>query len=124
MTETTILVCTTCRYSTDEEAHQGDRGGTLLLGHVQEAAVEEQSVRVRQYECLMGCDNHCNVQIRAPGKIGYMLSRFTPDSASASAIVEYAARHHESSTGQVPYRQWPQGVKGHFAARIPPLDGE
>ena len=37
------------------------------------------------------------------------------------AVAGYAALHAESAGGQVPYRQWPQGVKGHFTTRHPPL---
>lgn len=124
MTKTTILVCTTCRYSTEDEAHDGTRGGAILLDHMMRAAQDKDNVRVQPFECLMGCDNHCNVQVRGPGKIGYMLSRFAPDATSAEAIAGYADLHQQSASGQVPYRQWPQGVKGHFAARIPPLEGD
>jgi predicted metal-binding protein len=37
-------------------------------------------------------------------------------------VVDYARLHAESPTGQVPFKQWPQGVKGHFVARIPAID--
>ncbi len=39
----------------------------------------------------------------------------------AQAIVDYARLHAASDSGQVPYRQWPEGVKGHFVTRHPPL---
>jgi predicted metal-binding protein len=49
---------------------------------------------------------------------------FKPSEASAEAIVEYAELHAASETGRVPFKQWPQGVKGHFVARIPALGGK
>ena len=33
----------------------------------------------------------------------------------------YAEKHAESETGQVPFREWPQAIKGHFVTRHPPL---
>ena len=55
------------------------------------------------------------------GKLAYSLGDFTPDRETAEAIVAWAALHADSAGGQVPYRQWPQGVKGHFVSRHPPL---
>ena len=69
----------------------------------------------------MGCTHGCNVAIQAQGKLAYTLGRFSPDADSAGAIVDYARLHADSDTGQVPFRQWPQGVKGHFVTRHPPL---
>jgi predicted metal-binding protein len=41
---------------------------------------------------------------------------------SAAGIVEYARLHSESTSGQVPFKQWPQAVKGHFVSRLPVLE--
>lgn len=70
----------------------------------------------------MGCDYGCNVTIQDSTKLSYVLGMFEPDSDAARAILEYAALHAKSDTGQVPYRTWPQGVKGHFRARILPAE--
>ena len=59
--------------------------------------------------------------IQAEGKLAYTLGRFEPDTEAAEAIVDYAELHAQSTTGQVPFKQWPQGVKGHFVTRHPPL---
>lgn len=48
---------------------------------------------------------------------------FEPTSEDAQAIVDYAKLHKDSDSGQVPYRQWPQGIKGHFTSRITPIPG-
>ena len=55
-----------------------------------------------------------------PGKIGYVLGDFAPDSESAEAILEYTVHHAESEHGKVAYANWPAGVKGHFIVRVPP----
>lgn len=120
---TTIFVCDTCRWSTEERAGpDGRTGGEQLAEHVEHLAAERPEITVRRQSCLMGCERFCNVAITAPGKLSYVLGTFTPDVEAAEAIIEYAGLHAASPAGQVPFRQWPQGVKGHFVARIPAID--
>lgn len=69
----------------------------------------------------MACDSHCNVAMRAEGKICYVVGRMTPDAESARTLLDYFTQYLQSETGRVPYRNWPQGIKGHFIARVPPL---
>ena len=117
---TTITVCDTCNFSSDQKLLDGKTGGEMLAEQVE--ALAEAGIAVRRQSCLMGCDRHCNIAIQGEGKLSYVLGRFTPDAEAAQAIVDYAKAYSESKSGQVPYKQWPQGVKGHFVARIPPLD--
>ncbi|MEO0914605.1 MAG: DUF1636 domain-containing protein, partial [Pseudomonadota bacterium] len=71
---------------------------------------------------LMGCEHGCNIAISADGKLTYVLGSFAPDAEAAEGIVAYARGHAESESGAVPFKQWPQAVKGHFVARVPPLE--
>lgn len=50
-----------------------------------------ERVPVEEMPCLFARQAHCTVHLRAPGK-----------------------------GGQVPYRDWPEGVKGHVVTRTPP----
>lgn len=117
---TTIIVCDTCNYSVDEKMHGEKTGGEILAEHV-EAIAAERGLDVKRQSCLMGCERHCNIAIQGEGKLTYVMGKFTPNAEAADAIVEYAGLHADSETGQVPFKQWPQGVKGHFVARIPAL---
>jgi predicted metal-binding protein len=122
---TTITVCTTCRQPHLREAKEGAPCGEAMLEAVRAAATRAgDPVRVRGTACLMGCGHGCNVAISGEGKLAYVLGSFAPGEEAAEALVDYAAKHRASETGTVPFRQWPQGVKGHFVARIPPLDRE
>ena len=122
---TTIFVCDTCRWSADDKhAPCGRTGGEILAAHVERAAVGVPGIEVRRQSCLMGCERHCNTAVTAPGKLTYVLGGFAPGLEAAEAVVAYARLHRDSATGQVPFRQWPKGVKGHFMARIPALIGE
>lgn len=116
---TTITVCTTCRTPEQRVEKQGDPCGEAFLERMQAAA---DGLAVRGAACLMGCEHGCNIAISAEGKMAYVLGRFEGSAEDAEAVVEYARFHAESPAGVVPYRSWPQGVKGHFVARIPPLE--
>ena len=64
------------------------------------------------------------VAISHPGKMTYVMGRFEGTVENAEAVAEYAAHHAASDSGVVPFRSWPQGVKGHFVARIPPVEDD
>lgn len=117
---TWITICDTCKR--DDWA---DRGVEVTDGEslavLIEAAAQGTQVRTRRTSCLMGCTHGCNIAVQGEGKLAYTLGRFTPDADSAQAIVDYARMHADSDTGRVPFREWPQGVKGHFVTRHPPL---
>ncbi len=119
---TTIFVCDTCRYSVEDKLDaKGQTGGEILAALIEKAAAGQPDIEVRRQSCLMGCERHCNTAITADGKLTYVLGRFEPVAESAEAVVDYAGLHRDSETGRVPFKQWPQGVKGHFIARIPAL---
>ena len=95
--------------------------GEALAEMVEVAAAGTDDVKTRRVSCTMGCDRACNITVQASGKINYSLGTFEATTDDAVAIVEYAAKHAASENGQVPYREWPQGVKGHFVSRHQPL---
>ena len=119
-----VVACNTCRHSTESrEDADGIRGGARLvaaLRKVKEGDPAFGAVAVQETPCLFACQDFCTVYLRAPGKVGYVLGRFEPTEDAARAILEYATLYAGSVIGQVPYRQWPGGVKGHFITRTPP----
>lgn len=116
-----ITVCDTCKRPGWEPGSDETTDGTKLALLVEAAAGGEPRVRTRRVSCTMGCERACNIIVQGRNKIGYSLGQFEPTAEAAEAIVAWAALHSESETGQVPYRQWPQGVKGHFVSRHAPL---
>jgi predicted metal-binding protein len=119
-----VVACNTCRHSADaREDGEGKRGGAALVAALRAVQASDPAyagVAVQEMPCLFACGDFCTIHLRAPGKVGYVLGRFTPDEAAARAILDYAALYADSELGQVPFRQWPQGVKGHFITRTPP----
>ncbi len=120
---TWITICDTCKRD-GWEAGDMKRTDGEALAELVEAHLPADGVRARRVSCTMGCQRACNITVQAPGKICYSLGEFEVGADAAEAIVDYARLHAESETGQVPYRQWPQGVKGHFVSRHQPLPEE
>ena len=119
-----LVVCSTCRHSAEaREDAEGMRGGARLAAALRAAKDGDArlaDLAIEEMPCLFNCTQHCSAHLRAPDKIGYVLGRFEPTAESAQALLDYAAAYLASEEGVVPYRQWPEGVKGHFIVRTPP----
>ena len=117
---TWITICDTCKREGWAETGMEQTDGERLAGLL-EQAVAGTALRTRRVSCTMGCERACNIVVQAAGKAGYSIGRFEPTADTAAAIVAWATLHAASETGVVPYRTWPQGVKGHFVSRHLPL---
>jgi predicted metal-binding protein len=119
---TTITICDTCKR--DDWAEKGVEitDGEALAALIEQAAKVVDGVKTRRHSCLMGCGKGCNLAIQAQGKLTYVMGDFDAQEESAEGVVEYARLHSASETGQVPFKQWPQAVKGHFVSRLPVLN--
>lgn len=119
-----VVVCNTCRYSPEAlDDGQGQRGGVRLAGALKALQAGDPTyaaVAIQEMPCLFACQEFCTIHLRAPEKVGYVLGRFEPGEDAARAILDYARLYGESPFGQVPFKQWPEGVKGHFITRTPP----
>lgn len=119
-----ITICDTCKRDDWEARGVEITDGETFAALIEAAAEDQPGVTTRRHSCLMGCARGCNVAIQGANKLNYTLGEFEPSAEAAQAIVDYAALHAESENGQVPYRQWPQPIKGHFVTRHPPLPSD
>jgi len=119
-----VVACSTCRYAPDAGADgDGVRGGTRLAAALRAVKASDPryaAIAVEDMPCLFACQDRCTVHLRAPGKISYVMGRFTPDEEAARAILDYAIHYAASAHGEVRFADWPEGVKGHFLTRSPP----
>lgn len=118
---TWITTCDTCKREGWEAGDMAQTDGEALASLIEVAATGLTDVKTRRVSCLMGCKKACNVTIQGADKLNYTLGEFEPTADVAAGIVAYALAHAGSETGQVPYREWPQEIKGHFVTRHPPL---
>lgn len=119
-----LLICDTCRYpdgtKTDAE---GRTGGQRLIRHLHDRLAEQghTDVVVEGHSCLWACKRRCTAAVQDGGRYSFLLGDFSPDDASAEALIDYFDLHGDTQDGLVPFADWPAGVKGHFIARLPVL---
>ena len=117
-----IVMCTTCRYSSDEKTGpDGRTGGETLIQHLRDAIADRGAeIELRTQACLWNCKRHCSVVLSDDERFTYFTGDHVPTRAQADAILDWFAMHGESPTGEVSFRLWPDAMRGHFIARIPP----
>ena len=118
----TLTVCTTCAITTGPT--NGRDGERLAMALEQQAKTRNHPPQVVRHECLWACSHSCAILIRSQGRTGYLAGRFEPSAEAAAAILDWATAYGESPDGRVAYGLWPEGIKGHFIARIPVLEEE
>lgn len=106
-----LIVCSTCR---GPDGAAG--GGAALLSALRGSG--RGDIAVEPIACLWSCGAGASVQLRGPGRIGYVMGGFT--AADAPDLLAFAAAYAATADGEVPFDRWPKGVLGHFIARTPP----
>ena len=119
-----LVVCTTCNFSAESKpGPDGRTGGETLIAALQ-VVLQRQGrgdVVIEPQACLWNCTKPCSVAIQDDVRFSYITGGNTPDEEQAEAILQWFDAHGVTSDGQVPFKQWPQKMRGHFIARIPPL---
>ena len=121
-----VTVCATCKLSSrpqndGETPADGERLAEILDDQMRSAPA---SIRIRRHDCLWACRRSCAILIQSEGRVGYLAGDFVPDASAAEAIIAWSLAYAETEDGTVPYARWPDGMKGHFIARIPAAGGE
>ena len=116
-----IVMCTTCRFTPDSKTGpDGQTGGETLIAHMREAiAARGMALPIQTQSCLWNCKRHCSVILRDDDRFTYITGDHEPSRAQAEAILDWFAAHGQTETGEVPFRQWPDRMRGHFIARLP-----
>lgn len=114
-----IVACHTCGGAAREPDGR-TRGEHLIEQLERERAVRgDAGVDVATARCLWACKRSCAVLLRAPGRPGYVIVELEPSDTSARALFDYASLYLRAPDGAVPYKTWPDALKGHFLCRIP-----
>jgi len=114
-----LIACATCG-GADRDEHGRTRGERLMLQLEASATPADVGITLSSVRCLWACKRSCAVHLRAPNRAGYVLVELTPTAETARALLDYAAMYSDSVDGGVPFKQWPQPLRGHFLCRIPP----
>jgi predicted metal-binding protein len=118
-----LVLCNTCRFPDGRKfADDGRTGGQTLIAEMRGllADIGRTDVRVEEQSCLWNCTQSCSVAIRDTERFSYITGKHVATRAQAEAILEWFDAHGETETGEVPFKLWPDAMRGHFIARIPP----
>ena len=115
-----LIACETCG-SIERETHGSTRGERLLAQLRATAAEHEPAfeLKLSSVRCLWACSRSCAVHVRSRGRHGYVLCELEPTEACARALLDYAALYAQTADGAVPFKTWPQALRGHFLCRLP-----
>ncbi len=118
-----MVFCTTCRYSAAEKTGpDGRTGGETLAAHMEQLLADGQrtDIGLQRQACLWNCTRHCSVVLRDTERFTYFTGNHEPTREQAEAILHWFDLHGETPSGEVSFRAWPDRMRGHFIARIPP----
>lgn len=118
-----LVICSTCKYSAESKfAPDGRTGGEILAAAVRNVLAGEGrgDVRVETQACLWNCTRPCSVLVQDDQRFSYVTGGHEPSENQARAIVEWFDLHGQTPDGVVPFKAWPQAMRGHFIARMPP----
>ena len=119
-----LVLCNTCKFPDGRKlGDDGRTGGQTLIAELRGllADLDRHDVNVVEQTCLWNCTQSCSVVIRDTERFSYITGKHVATRAQAEAILQWFDAHGETETGEVPFRQWPDAMRGHFIARIPPV---
>jgi predicted metal-binding protein len=119
-----LVLCNTCKFPDGRKlGEDGRTGGQTLIAELRGllADLGRLDVNVVEQTCLWNCTQSCSVAISDTERFSYITGKHVATRAQAEAILQWFDAHGETVTGEVPFRQWPDAMRGHFIARIPPV---
>jgi predicted metal-binding protein len=126
MSDTEIIVCTTCRpqgASRDLPAE-----GLALFEAVQDALLVceldtglHKGLQLRGLACMSGCSRACTVTLQAQGKFTYYIGDLIPDAETAAQVIACAQLHRHSTDGNLARNARPERLRAGILARLPPV---
>ena len=122
-----IVICNTCKHADGRKLDDDGRSaGSYLIDAMTDLLAEKgrADVTVQAQSCLWNCTRPCSVVIRDDQRFSYVTGGNAPTREQAEVLLAWFDLHGETATGEVPFRQWPDAMRGHFIARMPPVTQE
>ncbi len=123
MTEHTLLVCSLCRFSENQNKKHGLSGGQHLILEL-EKGLEKYEWRdlviIKPVSCMAACRRSCAVTLAANDKLTFILNQLAPVE-SAPELLEFIEQYVTTPNGKVPYRERSRTIQQATAFILPPL---
>lgn len=126
MSDTEIIVCTTCR--PPGASRELPAAGLALFEAVQDALLEceldtgeHKGLQLRGLACMSGCSRACTVTLQAQGKYTYYFGDLASDAETAAQVIACAQLHKHSADGNLARNSRPERLRSGILARLPPV---
>lgn len=125
MSDTEIIVCTTCR--PQGASRELPAAGLALFEAVQDALLTSEwdgaahGLQVRGLACMSGCSRACTVTLQAKGKFSYYFGDLAADAETAAQVIACAQLHRHSEDGNLARNARPERLRSGILARLPPV---
>ncbi|MEA5451757.1 DUF1636 domain-containing protein [Leptolyngbya sp. CCNP1308] len=124
MAKVSLFVCQSCRQSSAKQYADQPTDGTQLLDQLNLISIEKiqsNNLEVKPVSCLWVCDRPCAVAFSAPTKPTYLFTTL-PTDETAPALLQFSHLYLNSTTGDIPWKQFPAVLQSTNIAKIPPAE--
>lgn len=124
MPKHTLFVCQSCHRSCEERPNDQPADGDCLLQQLNTLTTEQlqfEEFKVQPVGCLWTCDRPCAVAFSAPTKPTYLFTTL-PTDETAFALLQFGDLYLNSTTGDIPWKQFPAVLQSANIAKIPAVD--
>lgn len=119
MSKHILFVCKSCHRSSEEHPNDQPADGTRLLEQLNTLSIEQaDEFEIQPVSCLWTCDKPCSAAFSASHKPTYLFTNL-PTDETASALLQFGKRYLDSSTGDVPWKQFPEVLQSVSVTKIP-----
>jgi predicted metal-binding protein len=115
--QTTVLVCITCRRSTDPA--DAPRKGPTLANAAEQALGDSTDITLLRIRCLGNCSRGLSAAIRRDNAWTYVFGQLD-EHEDGAALIAGARLYAQSTDGLMPWRGRPESLKRGLIARVPP----
>ena len=119
MPKPTLFVCQSCHRSSEERPKDQPADGTRLLEQLNTLSTGQlNEFEIQPVSCLWTCDKSCAAALSAPHKPTYLFTNL-PTNDAALALLQFGKLYFDSSTGDIPWKQFPEALQSASIAKIP-----
>ena len=120
----TLFVCKSCHHSSEKRPEHQPADGALLVETLNILAAEQSQsdkFEIQPVGCLWTCDKPCAVAFSAPTKPTYLFTTL-PTAETAPALLQFGNLYLNSTTGDIPWKQFPAVLQSASIAKIPAVE--
>jgi predicted metal-binding protein len=120
MPKHTLFVCKSCHYSSQERPKDQPTDGTRLLEQVNALGFEQlqsHDFEIQAVGCLWTCDRPRAIAFSAADKPTYLFTNLHDE--ITAALIEFGELYRHSTTGDIPWKQFPEVLQSASIAKIP-----